>query len=332
MMERKVKDFGTIYTGNNVDILKILKRDSVDCVVTSPPYWALRDYGHDSQIGLEPTFTEYISRLCSVFDEIKPVLKNSGTLWVNLGDSYYGSGKGGDYGGKTNAGQGRKNMGSGFRNRELPDRSLCMVPQRFAIEMQERGWILRNCIIWHKPNCMPSSAKDRFTVDYEYLFFFTKSRKYFFETQYEPIKESSIKRNLRGVNPNKYTTGDYFACGGSNTLSKPRPYKGYGNLAEIKANTPGRIKRCVWSINNKPLREAHFATYPVELVETPIKAGCPVGGTVLDPFFGSGTTGVAAVNLGRKFIGIDVNSDYCEIAVKRIERELDQLDFLRDGG
>lgn len=318
------ENFGTIYRGNNVDILKMLKRDSVDCVVTSPPYWALRDYGHGGQIGLEPTFSEYISRLCDVFDEIKPILKTSGTLWVNMGDSYSNNSTPG--GGDPTIG--KRNLGGRpypkkDTSEELAPKNIIGVPWRFAIAMQERGWILRNSIIWHKPNCMPSSAKDRFTVDYEYLFFFTKSRKYYFETQYEPIKESSIKRNLRGVNPNKYTSGKHFAKNGANTLAQPRRYQGYDNLAEIKASTPGRIKRCVWSINNKPLREAHFATYPVELVETPIKAGCPVGGTVLDPFFGSGTTGVAAVKLGRKFIGIDVNPEYCEIALRRIDAAID---------
>lgn len=276
-----------IIQGSALDVLKTLDSESVNCIMTSPPYWALRDYGVEGQLGLEPTFQEYINKLCDIFDEGKRVLIKDGTCWVNLGDSYFGSGKG-----------------------KMSDKSLCNIPARFSIEMQNRGWILRNVIVWHKPNCMPSSVKDRFTVDFEYLFFFVKNKKYWFETQYEPMLLDSRKRE-KGRFTGRNAQNEWTATG----------YK----LPDSKRGQQlGRNKRAVWKITTKPFREAHFATYPEALCETPIKAGCPIGGIVLDPFFGAGTTGLVALKQNKKFIGIELNPEYIKIAEARIKPFLEQ--------
>ncbi len=276
-----------ILEGDSLAVLRALPSESIDCVMTSPPYWGLRDYGVNDQLGLEPTFQEYITKLCDTFDEIKRVLKEEGTCWVNLGDTY------------------------------LPGKSLAQIPSRFSIEMINRGWILRNTIIWYKPNCMPSPAKDRFTVDFEYVFFFSKSKKYYFETQYEPHKrgtpqaERDYQRMMKGREEFK---------GEREGIKKE-------TLAQnsfVAGNPLGRNKRTVWRISPKPFPEAHFAVYPEELCETPIRAGCPKGGIVLDPFFGSGTTGLVALKQGKDFIGIELNKEYIQIAEKRLRPYLSQ--------
>jgi len=261
----------TIIQGDCLEQLKKLPDDSINCCMTSPPYWALRDYGVDKQLGLEPTFEEYINKLCDIFDEVKRVLRKDGTCWVNIGDTYCGGHAGGsthpkgssvvEKGGvpqHTKKGRPAGNLGNTYT-----EKCLIMIPFRFAIEMQNRGWILRNVIIWHKPNCMPSSVKDRFTVDFEYIFFFVKNKKYWFETQYEPSvdKESYTGRKQR------------YSLSIDNIDPKHNAMKGF------KKNTgkcyPNRNKRTVWRICPKPFKEAHFAVYPEELCETPIKAGCP---------------------------------------------------------
>lgn len=272
-----------IYNGNALDVLKTFPDESVDMVITSPPYWALRDYGAEGQLGLESTFQEYINKLCDIFDEVKRVLKKSGSCWVNLGDAYSGSGKG---------------VGG------IKSKSLLQIPSRFAIEMCNRGWILRNEIIWHKPNAMPQSVRDRFTVDYEKLFFFVKSKKYYFKQQKEQMKTNhicwkSIRKHSRMVSLNTTKQNDF-----SQDLKISKDLQ--------------RNKRSVWSINTKPFKEKHFATYPEELIITPIKACCPENGIVLDPFMGSGTTAVVARSLGLKYVGIELNPDYIKIAEKRL--------------
>lgn len=298
-----------ILQGDALTKLKELPSESINCVMTSPPYWALRDYGVEGQLGLEPTFQEYINKLCDIFDEVKRVLRKDGTCWINLGDTFSatrwtGEGKG----------QPMNKFADGHRDINpqkdsgLEDKNLCLIPFRFAIEMQNRGWILRNVLIWHKPNCMPCSVKDRFTIDFEYLFFFVKNKKYWFETQYENLAESS-----------------YF----DRRCDEGRiEYKGKWNNQKQKAmcgiNSYGRNKRAVWKITTKPFKEAHFAVYPEELCETPLKAGCPIEGIVLDPFFGSGTTGVVALKQNKQFIGIEMNKDYIEIAKKRLKPFLEQ--------
>jgi site-specific DNA-methyltransferase (adenine-specific) len=267
--------------GDALSELKKLPDESVNCCVTSPPYWALRDYGVKGQLGLEPTFQEYITKLCDIFDEVKRVLRKDGTCWVNIGDTYNANFRWGKKETASKEQLGNRGTVDFMGKQGTISKCLLQIPSRFAIEMTNRGWILRNEIIWYKPNCMPSSVKDRFTVDFEKIFFFVKNKKYWFETQYEKAK----------------------------TYEKD----------DIKQNPQGRNKRCVWRITTKPYKEAHFATFPEDLVETPIKAGCPVSGTVLDPFCGSGTTGVVAKKLNREFIGIELNPEYIKLAKKRIK-------------
>ena len=332
----------TIIQGDALTELKKLPKESINCVMTSPPYWALRDYGVNGQLGLEPTFDKFIDNLCSVFDEVKRVLRNDGTCWVNIGDTYFGSGKGagGDGNNKESFTFTEKEkricnhcskefIGWKFQNfcgsacsgvdntprtvkGKLPDKCLTLIPFRFAIEMVNRGWILRNTIIWHKPNCMPSSAKDRFTVDFEYLFFFSKKKKYYFEQKFEPYE---AKMNRWG--------GDKLKAKGESTWDKGTGQETYRDRS-LRPNLKGRNKRTVWSICPKPFPEAHFAVYPEALCETPIKSGCPKGGIVLDPFFGAGTTGVVALKQGKKFIGIELNPEYIEIANKRLKPHIAQ--------
>lgn len=299
-----------IFCGDCIQVLKTLESESVDCVVTSPPYWALRDYGVAGQLGLEPTFQEYIIKLCDIFDEVKRVLKKEGTCWVNLGDTYFNTpagktaGKGGT--GRMKLGdkdQETRIAGQQFRDMtQYTHKCLCQIPSRFAIEMTNRGWILRNEIIWHKPNCMPTSVTDRFTVDFEKVFFFTKNKKYKFEMQIEPLQS-------------KFHGKDW-----ETRKAECEPMRqGLGKRATTFGGNPnGRNKRCVWTIATKPFKSAHFATYPEKLIEPMIKAGCPVGGVVLDPFFGAGTTGLVAVNQKKNYIGIELNPEYIKIAEERI--------------
>jgi len=323
----------TVICGDCLEIMRGMEDNSVDCCITSPPYWALRDYGVEGQLGLEPTFQEYITRLCDIFDEVKRVLKKEGTCWVNMGDTYGGTGIGQEksMGSKAKQTAGQYEDAKQARNiknlstKGKYDKCLLQIPSRFAIEMCNRGWILRNEIIWHKPNCMPSSAKDRFTVDFEKIFFFTKSKKYWFETQYEKhltqeSRPDGIVREREYGYDTKYPeirqkrkidkTAKFFIDKGSGgNINLPQP-----------ASKQGRNKRCVWEIPTKPYSEAHFATYPPALIETPIKAGCPKGGIVLDPFFGSGTSGLVAKNLNRNYIGIELNKDYLKIAERRLSQ------------
>ena len=377
-----------ILNGDALDHLKELPEKSINMCMTSPPYWALRDYGievesiwdgekdceHEwqeniqaakggyskdsivgnnakikrepiksnfcnkcaawkGQLGLEPTFNLYIKHLCDIFDEIKRVLIDDGTCWVNLGDTYWGGGQGGnDYPGKQvvpSSGYGHKAKGKSYQSK-----SLVMIPFRFAIEMVNSGWILRNTIIWQKPNAMPSSVKDRFTVDFEYLFFFSKSKKYYFKTQYESLKTSSIKRLNQNIENQKGSSRGTDGLKGKRLVkavaTKISPYTTRPNSPHYRRDyshdyqSYGKNKRTVWIINPKPFKEAHFAVYPEELCETPIKAGCPEEGIVLDPFFGAGTTGIVALKQNKKFIGIELNKEYIEIAKKRLKPHLEQ--------
>ena len=348
-----------ILQGDALTKLKELPNESVDCVMTSPPYWALRDYGVEGQLGLEPTFNLYIKHLCDIFDEVKRVLKKTGTCWVNLGDTYYGSGKGA--GGDISKSKecftfkekekricdncGKEFEGWKFQNfcgsacsgvdntprtkkGKLPGKTLTMIPARFQIEMVNRGWICRNTIIWHKPNAMPTSAKDRFTVDFEYIFFFTKNKKYNFEQQFEPLSDVTINDIKKRKN---------MACitgkNGSKEFNQDTPIYQVPKKGRLRTDfinlDKGRNKRTTWVINPKPFKEAHFAVYPEELCETPIKAGCPEGGTVLDPFFGSGTTGLVALKQNKKFIGIELNPEYIEIAAKRLKPFMEQTTLIQ---
>ena len=297
-----------ILCGDAFYVLKQFPDNSIDCVVTSPPYWGLRDYGVKGQIGLEQTFQEYVARLCDVFDEIKRVLKSQGTCWINLGDTYYGDSpirkKSSIKWGSSDPIALRRAVYSEGR---VKAKSLVQIPSRVALEMIKRGWILRNEVIWWKPNCMPSSAKDRFTVDFEKLFFFVKSQRYYFQQQFEEPKDRArLTRLLVSTASNKKRIyGDAFIA-----AFNPKT----AETSRLRILRQGRNKRSVWAIATRPYRGSHFAVYPPELIETPIKAGCPKGGIVLDPFIGSGTTALVAQKIGRNFIGIDLNSQYVQMA------------------
>ncbi len=313
----------TILNTDALTGLQGLPNESVDCIVTSPPYWQLRDYGlqpilfggHDrcphafdafdvcrlcggwsGELGHEPSSNMFVEHLVEIFDECRRVLKKSGTLWVNLGDTY-----------STHNKYDRPNDRPGIMTaHHVPHKSLCNIPGLFAEMMIGQGWILRNEIIWYKPSVIPTSAKDRFTVDFEKVFFFTKSAKYDFRQQFEPYAESTYGRYKRGYN----------AMG-----IKSQKYGQYGCPAgEKKIDPRGRNKRCVWRITTENSHEHHYATYPTKLVVTPIEAGCPPGGIVLDPFLGSGTTAVVARRLERYYIGIEPNPEYVKIAQSRLEK------------
>ena len=287
-----------IYQGDALEVLKQMPSESVDMCITSPPYWNMRDYGDKNQLGLEYTTSEFIDNLYNVFHELKRVLKDEGSLWINIRDTY----------------------SKGVKRCGVKNKSLSMIPERLIIKLLDDGWILRNDIIWHKPNAMPDSCKNRFTVDYEHLYFLTKKDKgYYFKTQYEPYT-SNIKSKKDNINNNNdkdkrsALIESKMVRHGANgtTLNSPS-----------KWSDKGRIKRTTWSINTKSYKEAHFATYPTELIECPIDAGCPEGGIVLDPFMGSGTTGVVAKKQGKHYVGIELNKEYIEIADNRIKK----LDF-----
>jgi len=291
----------TIICGDCLEVLKTLPEDSIDCVITSPPYWALRDYGVDGQLGLESHFDEYITKLVKIFSEVKRVLKKTGTCWVNIGDTYSGNKEG-----KTDkkVSEYLKNTTTRIHKKAvIQEKCLCQIPSRFAIAMTDAGWILRNRLIWYKPNAMPNSAIDRFSVDYEDIFFFVKSKKYYFEQQLE--KSIWAEKDMRFINGpsrgGKATSGEY-------AINKGGAFRADGM----------RNRRSVWTINTKPYAQAHFATFPEDLIVPMVKAGCPVGGTVLDIFMGAGTTAVVAKKLRRNWLGIELNEKYVEIANKRI--------------
>lgn len=325
-MPRPLERFlNKIHHGHAGHILKQLPAESIDCVVTSPPYWALRDYGVSGQLGLEADFREYLAKLCGIFDEIRRVLKPSGTCWVNLGDSYSTQSS------KLRRGRVRLRPTAALRaapqaadsgsHSAIGRKCLLQLPARFAIEMISRGWLLRNELIWHKPNCMPESIKDRFTVDYEKLFFFVKSPRYYFQQQFEPLRSKS-RLERRAFNPDTRKKRVYGA--GTASAINPQTIE----ASYLRTLERGRNKRSVWSISTRPFRGDHFAVFPPELIATPIKAGCPEGGVVLDPFMGSGTTAVVAHSLGRQFIGIELNPRY----VRMVERRIRKTDTAPEAG
>ena len=369
-----IKD--TIINGDVLEVLKQIPSESIDMCITSPPYWNLRDYDKEGQVGIENTYKEYIDKLIEIYDEVYRVLKREGSCWVNIGDVY------------------SSNNSTGVKRQ-----SLIGIPDRFKINMIDKGWLCRNEIIWHKPNAMPSSAKTRFNNDYEKMFFFTKDDLYYFNTQYEEAKtkskisqsvklnnntkyksleqEASVRQGMnkaRGskvieVRPNLPTQEEFVTFLRNKTkinilsqkvnISKTKmehwfrkdirgfaypsiedwnsvkwiiddgseefknidsklTYVIYETDNVYKNINKGRIKRAVWSINTRPFKGGHFAPYPEELIDIPIKACCPEGGIVLDIFMGSGTTGVVAKKQNKHYIGIELNEEYIKIAEERI--------------
>ncbi len=315
MPDNLKKQINKIICGDALKILRKLPDESVNCVVTSPPYWALRDYGVKRQIGLESSIEEYLERLLAIFAEIQRILKPTGTCWVNFGDTYANKTKGGHRNKPQNnifdSTIKRTTFPKIKTELNIPAKSLCLIPSRFALRMIEQGWILRNEIIWHKPNAMPQSIKDRFTIDFEKVFFFVKNRKYYFRQQFEPLKNP---KELERRFSNPFENHKYRKSG-----RKPRKSLEAIKQSQKEILKKGRNKRCVWSIATGVSNANHFAVYPPKLIETPIKAGCPEGGIVLDPFIGSGTTAVVAKRLGRRFIGIELNPEYVGIAKNRIK-------------
>ena len=269
-----------IYQGNCLEVLKTFEDNCINCCITSPPYYGLRDYGVDGQIGNEDTPEDYVNNLVEIFDEVKRVLREDGVLWLNLGDSW-----------------------SNKRIGEIKQKDLIGIPWMVAFALRESGWYLRQDIIWAKGNPMPESVKDRCTKSHEYIFLLSKNKKYYYD--YRAITEPCISKSPAG-NKNCLNAGRITEEGWSYDPQKSIP-------------KDGKNKRDVWSVNTKPCKETHFATYPDTLIEPCILAGCPKGGIVLDPFMGAGTTGMVAKKYSRNYVGIELNAEYIDIANKRID-------------
>lgn len=380
MQETKI-DY--IYNDDSLSALKTMADESVDCIITSPPYYGLRDYGtgkwiggdancphyrvskrsdatstghkamvdsghpvgdaiyktvcplcgavrEDKQIGLEETPEEYIDKLVDVFREAKRVLKDNGTLWLNIADSYWGSGSRGfdftelplEHSQIQKGSKGTMNLSALPKlvgdNGVYKNKDMIGIPWMLAFALRADGWYLRQDIIWSKPNPMPESVTDRCTKSHEYIFLFSKKKQYYFD--YKAIQEDCVSDVKEDANI-KFGGTKY----GDNDDKHYQTYSG-----NIYKPTEKRNKRDVWNISVKSVKEAHFATYPEELVENCVAAGCPKDGTVLDPFLGSGTTGLVAHNMGRHFVGIELNPEYVEIAKRRISKGAYQMDLIAD--
>ncbi len=312
-----------IHVGDCLEVMRGMAAGSVQACVTSPPYYGLRDYGVAGQIGLEDTPAEYVARLVAVFREVRRLLRDDGTLWLNLGDSYATDSKwGGSTGGKAAAAL--HGLGGGGRNKTttgLPDKNLIGIPWRVAFALQEDGWFLRQDIIWAKPNPMPESVTDRCTKAHEYLFLLSKSPRYFFDME-------AIKEPAAGVNNYPPQGGPVPGAPAQSRLRPAVPRGGFDGKTNalpgreaFRATSEKRHKRSVWNVATTPFKEAHFATFPEQLIEPCILAGSPAGGLVLDPFIGAGTTAVVAERLGRKWLGCELNPEYAAIAQTRIQQQ-----------
>lgn len=356
-----------IHVGNCLDVLPTLAADSAQTCITSPPYFGLRDYGHDGQIGLEPTPDEFVDALVAVFRHVRRVLRDDGTLWLNLGDSYArnpkkgGSGPGGknrewygeNYGGAQSARKvadasirgvhPKEGFGKGCAD-SFKEKDLIGIPWRVAFALQADGWYLRQDIIWAKPNPMPESVTDRCTKSHEYLFLLTKSPRYYFDQEAiaEPISASSIDRLAQDVEaqagsdrvPGK-TNGTMKAVSRSSGNKERKPGSARGCPEGSGSNVCGSVpwegttrnKRSVWTVPTMPFKEAHFATFPERLIEPCVLAGSRAGDVVLDPFMGAGTTAVVAQRFGRRYVGAELNPQYAAIADARLRASQPGLSF-----
>lgn len=343
-----------VLIGDCIESMRLMQDKSVHCCVTSPPYYALRDYGVDGQIGLEQTPEQFIQKLVEVFREVKRVLRDDGVLWVNIGDSYAGSGKGA----WANKDGGQKEVyipdpqSPQSKLPKVPDgckpKDLIGIPWMLAFALRTDGWYLRQDIIWNKPNAMPESVRDRCTKAHEYVFLLSKSPRYFYD--YEAIKEPA---NLTGKgNANTFRGGAYVhgvtfnnSEGGNRTVSgnirakrdsfkreeskreQTIPNQSYGTHRSERDESTWDIslknKRSVWTVATKGYKAAHFATFPPELIEPCILAGCPEGGVVFDPFGGSGTTAGVAIKHGRNAVLCELNAEYAELIPARIDSIVD---------
>jgi DNA modification methylase len=309
----------TILPGNSLDTLKTIPSASVDCCVTSPPYYLMRNYGNiDGQIGLEETPEKYVEKLAAVFREVKRTLKDAGTLWVIIGDSYAGSRKGAQ-GKHAYIHKNKEVPGNVFLDKTLTTKALIGIPWRLALAMQE-DWILRQDIIWAKPNPMPEPYKDRFCRSHEYVFLFSKQQKYYFD--YKNAVEESILYERQNDLLRK--RGHAVKCG--NTGQRPQYH---GNAIETKQY---KTMRDVWFVATEASRENHYAMFPERLITPCVLCGCPENGIVLDPFLGSGTTAVTAIKNNRKYIGCEINPEYIRIAEKRIANEMGLFNSCGENG
>ena len=314
-----------IILGDCIAGMKTLPDGCVHTVITSPPYYGLRDYdGGDAEIGGEETPEQYVQKMVEVFREARRILRDDGTLWLNLGDSYATTSGGMEQlrkmGGATPAygkikyAEGYKGVSqkgkAGAKRSGLKHKDLIGIPWRVALALQADGWYLRQDIIWSKPNPMPESVTDRCTKSHEYIFLLSKNPKYYYDAEAikEPVAETTVNRLSQKNLPNQI---------GSTRV----PGKTNGNMKAV-GSTDKRNKRSVWTITTKPYKGAHFATYPKDLIEPCVLAGCPVGGTVFDPFTGSGTTAVVALTNNRKYIGTELNPEYVKLAETRISQEV----------
>lgn len=331
-----------ILIGDALEQLRTLPEASVDCCVTSPPYWGLRDYGHAGQLGLEPTPADYVKGMVAVFQEVRRVLTPAGTLWVNLGDTYAGSRGGGPPStSSTLLGNGHKGGGPKLRGMTqsrrrddapcprsdiqvpgLKPKDLVGIPWRVAFALQEDGWYLRSDIIWSKPNPMPSSVKDRPTTSHEHLFLLAKSERYFYDWRAiaEPLAESTLREIAAGAqDPSAVKARIIAGKRGKNETTGDRTREGFNERWDASVSALVRNKRSVWTIPTQPFKGAHFATFPEALVRPCILAGSAGGGVVIDPFCGSGTVGAVALKEFRRFVGIEINPTYATMAARRIQ-------------
>lgn len=308
-----------IRIGDCRDLLRAMPDSSVNCCVTSPPYFGLRDYGCDGQMGLEKTPEEFVAGMVEVFREVRRVLRDDGTLWLNLGDSYAGGG-GGNYakGSRNNSGQNVTNV----RNRpEWLDESgrkakdLIGIPWMVAFALRADGWYLRQDIVWAKPNPMPESVRDRCTKSHEYIFLLSKRGSYFFD--YEAIKEPAVGGQSGAASSFKRTGSKRAVAHPGQAVGTHRP-----DRPDVAYDGETRNRRSIWTVSTKPFKDAHFATFPPDLIEPCILAGCPEGGVVLDPFGGAGTTGLVAQRHRRNAILLELNPEYAAMARRRIDAEV----------
>lgn len=300
----EIDGINTIINGDSLEVIKTLPDGSVNCCVTSPPYWGLRDYGVEGQLGLEKTPEEYVGKMVAVFGEVRRVLRDDGTLWLNLGDSYSGSCQTGGTNSISGKGKSQPHV-KHKRSTNLKPKDLVGIPWRVAFALQADGWYLRQDIIWYKPNPMPESVTDRCTKAHEYVFLMSKSARYYYDA--EAVKEAVMHPQKLHKSTSKSPAQEFAYHGNAPT-----------NSGRCGTDPSGRNRRSVWTVATQTFKEDHFAVFPPNLIKPMVLAGCPTGGVVLDPFVGSGTTAIVARELGRRFIGIELNPEYADMARRRV--------------